>query len=230
MADVKSKYGSGAFKEATKPKTTPTPSISGPYADPKRVTTTKTTTPAKTSTSGGNVNWTNVGLGVQFAGNLYSIFNEYSNSRAMAASYKQQAQDVLSEANTQVYFEKLNNEISQKAYISDRLELLEIQRKELGSLRTAFAGEGIEMSGSALEVMAEQGAQHAEDLYNLDRNAQLAAFQSQLNAESIMIAAEYKSRALNIQAKYAKKAGRASLIAGTLQSIGGLAYGIGVSK
>lgn len=185
---------------------------------------------SKASTGSYSVNWSTVGASVQLAGNLYSTFNSYNASKAAAASYAQQAKDVLTEANTQVLFEKLNNNITQNAYASDRLELLRMQREEMGALRTAFSGEGLEMTGSALNVMAEQGAAHARDLDQLDKNAQMSAFKSQLNSENILLTANYKSRALEIQAKYAKKAARNQLVAGLLSSVGSFAYGIGSAK
>lgn len=185
---------------------------------------------SKASTGSYSVNWSTVGASVQLAGNLYSTFNSYNASKAAAASYAQQAKDVLTEANTQVLFEKLNNNITQNAYASDRLELLRMQREEMGALRTAFSGEGLEMTGSALNVMAEQGAAHARDLDQLDKNAQMSAFKSQLNSENILLTANYKSRALEIQAKYSKKAARHQLVAGLLSSVGNFAYGIGRAK
>lgn len=194
----------------------------------------KTSTGAAASSSAStgsySINWSSVGASIQLAGNLYSTFTAYNASKAAAASYAQQAKDVLTAANTQVLFEKLNNDITQNAYASDRLSLLRIQREEMGALRTAFSGEGLEMTGSALNVMAEQGAAHARDLDQLDKNAQMSAFKSQLNSENILLTANYKSRALEIQAKYAKKAARHQLVGGLLSSVGTFAYGIGMAK
>lgn len=175
------------------------------------------------------VNWTQVGVGMQLAGNLYSAIASYSSSRAMADSYSRQADDLLSAANTQVMFESLNNNLTQEAYASARVQLLREQSQQMGRLRTGFSGEGIEMSGSAREVMAEQGRIHAEDLYNLDRNTQLSAFQSQLKSETALINADYQAASLRIRAKYAKKAAKVSLVAGITNAVGSAAYGYGMT-
>lgn len=228
------------------PKPTPAPTLDKygasnfvPFASVEAPTSGVTVTPISTGAStattaaqtsqAANVNWTNVGIGMQLAGNLYSTFASYNNSKAMAASYKAQAGDILTAANTQVMFEKLNNDLLQEAYSNSRLQLLREQRAQMGALRVAFSGEGIEMSGSAREVMAEQGRIHAEDLYNLDRNSQIASFQSQLRSEHTLLTASYQASALRIRAKYAKKAAKRNLVAGLTQAIGSAAFSYGMA-
>lgn len=198
---------------------------------------TKDNRPAATGLSGGRssgggsggITLTQAGLGISLAGNLLSAFNSFSATRMSASSYKRQAEDVLSEASTQVEFIRLNNELTQQAYAQDRIELLRMQRAERGAARVAYSSEGIEATGSMRVVMATQAGRQAEDLQTLDLNAQREAFRSQLSAEQTMLSAKYKSRMLRLQAKYAKKAANLNLASGITSAIGSFAFGWGMT-
>lgn len=179
--------------------------------------------------SGGGLTLTQAGLGLSLAGNLMSAFNSFSATRMSASSYKRQAEDVLSEAATQVEFIRLNNELTQQAYAQDRIELLRMQRAERGSARVAYSSEGIEATGSMRVVLATQAGRQAEDLQTLDLNAQREAFRSQLSAEHTMLSANYKARMLRLQAKYAKKAANLNLMSGITSALGSFAFGWGMT-
>lgn len=187
-------------------------------------------TRAKKTASGSGVNWTSAGIAMQLAGNLTGAFGSYSAARQTAASYKAQAKDVLSNAQLQVSFEQMNQKLSAEAYGLDRLELMREQRERMSSLHVGYAAEGLEMTGTPLAVMAEQARADAENLDLLDRNAQIAAFQSQLNCISVMTSAEYEAKALKRQAKYAKRAANINLFSGLLSSVGNAAFSYGMAR
>ena len=185
--------------------------------------------PSKVNTggSGASVNWSAVGASMMLAGGLYSAINQYQASKANAASLRRQAQDVLNEANQQSAFEQLNNQMTQEAYMSDRLELMRAQKAQMGALHAGVAASGVEMSGSAREMLAKQGEANARDLFTLDRNAQKEAFLTQYRCEQMMISAEYKAASLRISAKYADKAAKGNLFAGILSTVGSAAAAYG---
>lgn len=192
--------------------------------------TTSTTTGGTVSGANSGVNWSNVGVGISLAGNLTSTTGSFSTSLAQAKSYKAQASYVLDNAEQQVLFEQLNHSLSDQAYASDRVELMKGQQRRMASIHTAYAAEGLEMEGTPLVVMAEQAEADARDLAQLDQNAQIEAFQSQVNCLSIQMNAEYEANMLKIQAKYAKRSAYTNLFSCILSSIGSAAYGYGMSK
>lgn len=182
-----------------------------------------------TSNAGSSVNWSNIGVGLTLAGGAASVASTLYSAKMTAKLYKQQAEQVLSDAQLQTQFDAFNNMLTQEAYAVDRKNLQTQQREHLASMRVGFAAEGVEMTGSARLVMAVQAQKDAEELQTLDKNAQLASFQTQLNSTATLIKADYQSKMLNIQAKYAKRAGRLNAFSQAMSTIGSAAFMYGMA-
>lgn len=194
------------------------------YLDYNSISSSGSSSGSGTSNAGPAVTWSNVGVGLTLAGGLVGVASTLYSARASAKLYKQQAEQVLSDAQLQTQFDAFNNMLTQEAYAVDRKNLQTQQREHLASMHVGFAAEGIEMTGSARLVMAVQAQKDAEELQTLDKNAQLASFQTQLNSTATLIKADYQSKMLKIQAKYAKRSGYLNAFSQGMSTLGSAAF------
>lgn len=182
------------------------------------------------SSSGSSWNLTDTGISLSLAGGLSSALGGFYSSWRTASSYKKQARSVLDNANLQVRFNEYNQKLTDEAYGIERLNLQKMQTARLASYRAGYAASGLEMTGSAPVIMREQEKADLIDLQQLDKNAGIAALQSQMNSISIMSQAKFEAKALKRMAKTAKTAGYINLFGGLLGTAGKSAYMWGTAK
>ena len=171
-----------------------------------------------------------VGIGINAFVGLTSSFVGFYSSWQTSSSYKSQSNAVLNEAKIQVAVEDYNRRLANEAYGVERINMLKAQERRLSAYNVGYVASGIEMTGSALSVMGEQGRLDSIDLAQLDRNADRAAMQSQMNSISIMSKAKYESKALKRLAHSSKVAGAINLFGGLLGTAGSAAYQFGTVK
>lgn len=181
---------------------------------------------------GGGMNWnlTDTGIALSIAGGVASAVGGFYSSWKSAESYKKQAHSVLDNARLQVRFNEYNQKLTDEAYGVERLNLQKMQKARLASYRVSFAAEGLEMTGSAPVVMREQEKADLVDLQQIDKNAGIAALQSQMNSISIMSQANFEAKALKRMAKNAKNAAYVNLFGGILSTAGKGAYMWGTAR
>jgi len=189
-----------------------------------------TTSSATTGGSSSGVNWSYVGAGLNAVGGTVGVVATLYSAKQQARLYKQQAEQVLNDAEWQTQFNEFNNMLTQEAYAVERRNLQTEQEEHLAGMHVGFASEGVEMTGSARLVMAKQAEKNAEELQTMDKNALLSAYQTQLNSTATLINAEYEAKMLRIRAKYAKKAGYLNAFAQGFNTLASSASMIGMGK
>lgn len=84
-----------------------------------------------------------------------------------------------------------------------------------GAARAGYAGEGIEMSGSALDVMADAEFQHQQGSETIKWKGNVAVYESKIQAQMLLAQAAEARKA-------GKRAGSASLLGGVTGALGAM--------
>lgn len=159
-----------------------------------------------------------VGSSMVAAGGIADALVQRENAKAQAALTRAQAKQTLLNAAYQADVDKQNAfKVMESAGIAE-FNARKQQESHLKNMEARIAANGVEMSGSALDVLVEQARTFGtNNEYQIQqyRNAQT---QYLVNAENTMIEGQSQYQGLMDRAKYIKKAGNMQFVTNLLKT------------